>query len=136
MNARNCRRCGKIFNYISGQPICPACKDEMEKKFHEVKEYIQNNKDTTLRTVCEECDVDENQVKQWVREERLVFSEDSGITFQCESCGRTILTGRFCDKCKQETMRDLQGAGRQKPVPQAPKKDTKDAPRMRFLDNR
>ncbi len=136
MNARNCKRCGRVFNYVSGMPLCPTCRDEMEEKFQTVKEYIQNNKDTTMKTVAEECEVDENQIKQWVREERLVFAEDSGIVFQCEICGKSIRTGRYCDKCKQDTMRSLAGAGRQQVMPQAPKKNTKENPRMRFLDNR
>ncbi len=136
MNARNCKKCGRVFTYVSGMPLCPQCKEEMEEKFHIVKEYIQNNKDTTIKTVAEECEVDESQIKQWVREERLVFAEDSGIVLQCEICGRSINTGRYCDKCKQETMRSLAGAGRQPVVQQAPKKDPKDNPRMRFLDNR
>ena len=37
-----------------------------------------------------------------VREERLVFSDDSPVGLPCESCGVTIKTGRFCDKCKAE----------------------------------
>ena len=136
MNARNCRKCGRIFTYVSGAPICPACKEEMEAKFQEVKEYIQNNRDTSIRTVAQECDVDENQIRQWVREERLVFSEDSGVTLQCELCGTRIYTGRYCEKCKQETARSFMGAGRQPVQPQVQKKDTRENPRMRFLDNR
>ncbi|MBP5385542.1 MAG: flagellar protein [Lachnospiraceae bacterium] len=136
MNARNCKNCGRIFNYVSGLPLCPACRDLMEEKFQTVKEYIQNNKDTTMKTVAEECDVDENQIRQWIREERLVFADDSGIVLQCEICGRSIRTGRYCDKCKQETMRDLAGAGRQPVRPQPVQKKEKENPRMRFLDNR
>lgn len=135
MNARNCRRCGRIFTYVSGAPLCPTCKDEMEAKFHEVKEYIQNNKDTTMKTVAEECEVDENQIRQWVREERLVFAEGSAISFQCESCGANINTGRFCEKCKQETARSIASAGRRQVAPQVQKKDSRENPRMRFLDN-
>ena len=41
MNVRNCRKCGKIFNYVSGLPICPACRDEAEKKFQVVKKFIR-----------------------------------------------------------------------------------------------
>ena len=136
MNARNCKKCGRVFNYISGMPLCPSCREEMEEKFQTVKEYIQNNKDTTIKTVAEECEVDESQIRQWVREERLVFSEDSGILMQCEICGAAIRTGRYCDKCKQETMRSLAGAGRQTVAPQVQRKNTKENPRMRFLDNR
>lgn len=40
MNARNCRKCGKLFNYVSGPPICMACREALEEKFHEVKSYI------------------------------------------------------------------------------------------------
>lgn len=136
MNARNCRKCGRVFNYIAGVPLCPSCREEMEAKFQTVKEYIQNNKDTTIRTVAEECDVEESQIRQWVREERLVFSDDSAIVLQCEICGAPIHTGRYCDKCKQDTMRSLAGAGRQQVAPQVQRKNTKENPRMRFLDNR
>ena len=134
MNARNCRRCGRIFTYVAGAPICPACKEEMEAKFQEVKEYIQNNRDTSIRTVAQECEVDENQIRQWVREERLVFAEDSGVTLQCELCGSRIYTGRYCDKCKQNTANTFMSAGRQPIQPQVQKKDTRENPRMRFLD--
>ena len=41
MNVRNCMKCGKIFNYAIGRPICPACKDKMDEKFRIVKEYIR-----------------------------------------------------------------------------------------------
>ena len=136
MNARNCRKCGRVFNYIAGVPLCPSCREEMEKKFQTVKEYIQNNKDTTIKTVAEACEVEESQIRQWVREERLVFSDDSAIVMQCEICGAPINTGRYCDKCKQETMRSLAGAGRQQVAPQVQRKNTKENPRMRFLDNR
>ena len=135
MNARNCRRCGRVFTYVSGAPLCPNCKDEMEAKFQEVKEYIQNNRDTTIKTVAEECEVDENQIRQWVREERLVFEEGSSISLQCETCGARIYTGRFCEKCKAETARSFAGAGRQRVQPQVQKKDSRENPRMRFLDN-
>ena len=40
MNARNCRKCGKLFNYVSGPPICMACREALEEKFQEVKNYI------------------------------------------------------------------------------------------------
>ena len=30
MNVRNCRKCGKIFNYIAGPFVCPACREELE----------------------------------------------------------------------------------------------------------
>lgn len=40
MDVRNCKMCGKLFNYTQGMPICKACEDELEKKFFEVRDYI------------------------------------------------------------------------------------------------
>ncbi len=138
MNVRNCKKCNRLFNYIAGPPICPACKEDLEKKFQEVKKYIQDNKTVPLVKVAEECEVEVSQLRQWVREERLVFAEGSGMALECEGCGAPIVTGRFCDKCKAATMNDLLGAGRQQAAPQQPqrKKDLTENPRMRFLDQK
>ena len=57
--------------------------------------------------VSEEMDVPIQQIKKWVREERLAFSKDSGITISCEKCGKPILTGRFCKECKNSMRDDL-----------------------------
>ena len=135
MNVRNCKNCGRLFNYIAGAPVCPACKDELEKKFQQAKEFIRNNAHCTVKMVCEEIDVPEPQVKQWIREERLVFSDGVAAGITCEVCGEPILTGRFCDKCKNQMMNDLNGAIK-RPEEPVVKKQTKDNPRMRFLDNR
>ena len=41
MELMNCRNCKKLFNYITGEKLCPACKALMEDKFQEVKRYIE-----------------------------------------------------------------------------------------------
>ncbi|MCR5478086.1 MAG: flagellar protein [Lachnospiraceae bacterium] len=108
MNARNCRRCGKIFNYVVGMPICPACKEAMEAKFQEVKEYIREHKGVGIQEVAEACDVDPQQIRQWLRDDRLEMTEDSAIMLNCEGCGTPIRSGRFCDKCKAQMLSGLQ----------------------------
>lgn len=107
MNVRNCRRCGKIFNYVMGPAMCPACKDEMEKIFQGVKKYVQDHKGVTIHDVAEACEVDPQQIRQWIREERLEFSDDSMIGIGCEVCGATIKSGRFCEKCKAQLANGL-----------------------------
>ena len=133
MNVRNCRKCGKLFNYVAGQQICPACREALEETFQKVKEYINENGHASVREVAKECEVDENQIRQWVREERLVFSEPSAAGIVCESCGTPIATGRFCDKCKASTINSLNGLMPKKEAPQKVDKK-KEAARMRFLD--
>ena len=136
MNVKNCRSCGKLFNYIGGLPLCPGCKAEAESKYQTAREYIREHRGATIKEVSEQCEVDEAQIRQWVREERLVFDTESGIGVVCESCGVIIGSGRYCDKCKASLMSGLQAAGRQPVRPAQPQKSTKENPRMRFLDNK
>lgn len=135
MNVVNCRKCGKLFNHISGPNICPACKDALEQKFQEVKAYIREHRDCGIAEVCEACDVETAQIQNWIRQERLEFSESSGVKINCEHCGAPILTGRFCEKCKKEMSDNLGSVlhrpAENRPDPSASKQSDKN--RMRFL---
>lgn len=137
MNVRNCRKCGRVFNYIIGQTLCLACRDELESKFKEVKEYVQKNRGCTINDVAEVCEVEASQIKQWIREERLEFTEDSMIGLACEICGASIRTGRYCEKCKAQTLNGLNNVVRQAQASRQAQQPTntnpKDNPRMRFL---
>ncbi len=132
MDARNCRMCGKMFNYISGRQICSNCKKDLEEKFAEVKEYVREHKDASIAEVSEELSVPVKQIKDWIREERLQFSAATG-EICCENCGKPITTGKFCDNCRKKMVNKLDNAY-QKPQVEI-KRDRKTNPKMRFLDN-
>lgn len=133
MNVRNCRNCGRIFNYVAGIPLCQPCKEKMEEKFQEVKEYIRANPGVGIPEVSEACDVEAAQIRQWLKDDRLELAENSGIFLNCEKCGASIRSGRFCDKCKANMTSDLKSVLKSnKPAPQPSKKD-KESPKMRFL---
>ena len=134
MNIRNCKSCGRIFNYVSGPVICPICKESAEAKFQEVKDYIRENKGASINEVAEACDVDPAQIRQWLREDRLEVTPDSAITLSCDNCGASIRSGKFCEKCKNSMARNLSSVldkGKSKPA--QPQKKDEDGPRMRFL---
>ena len=134
MNARNCRKCGKLFNYVSGPPICMACREALEEKFQEVKAYIQDHVSASIPEVSEACDVSKNQIQQWLKDVRLQLAEGSGITLHCEKCGAAIYSGRFCEKCKNSMANQLHDSIRQPEAPKPqPKKDEKSNPKMHFL---
>ncbi len=114
MNLKNCKKCGKMFNYIAGMPICPQCRENAEAQFQVVKKFVQENKQASIPEIVENCNVETKQIQQWIREERLFFADDSPVKINCEICGTQISTGRFCDKCKKETMNGLNVAGRRK----------------------
>lgn len=136
MDVKNCKMCGKLFNYIgSGRPICPACASALEEKFFEVREYVRDHKDAGVNEVAEENDVPVSQIKQWIREERLAFSENSQIGIECENCGALIKTGRFCKACKGKLAERLSGSiARPKPVESERKSTTNSKGQARFMD--
>ena len=113
MDFKNCTRCGRMFNYFSGDVLCDKCKKDIEEKFQTVKEYVNDNPHAGLREISEACEVSTKQLKQWVLEERLMFTEGSPIQLTCENCGAKILTGRFCAKCKSEVTNGLNSAVKQ-----------------------
>lgn len=127
-----------MFNYISGQPICQNCKDLMEAKFQEVKEYIREHKGVGINEVAEACDVEPHQITQWLRDDRLEVTEDSAMMLTCESCGAPIRSGKYCDKCRNnmtstfgQMTKDYNA--QKAAAAAAANKNDKDNPRMRFL---
>ena len=49
MNVKNCRNCGKLFNYIGGLNICPQCKEDAEKKFIKLRKRYSEQKNLVVR---------------------------------------------------------------------------------------
>ena len=134
MNVRNCKKCGRIFNYVLGPIVCPRCRDEQEAKFQEVKKYVGEHRGADIIEVSEECDVEPNQIRQWIREDRLQFADDSPIRIPCEKCGAMIRSGRFCEKCTVEMTSGFNQVIRQsRPKPeQRPEIKKSDKDKMRF----
>lgn len=137
MEVRNCKQCGRLYNYIGGsyRNLCPDCIAKVEEKFGIVKEYIQEHKEAGIHQVSAECEVSVRQIEQWIREERLCFTDDSPIGIACENCGKTIKTGRYCDVCKAQMINQF-GNMYSKPEKKQPKKSSiqSSSEKMRFLD--
>ncbi len=134
MDVRNCRRCKRIFNYVMGPIYCAECKKALEEEFQVVKKYVQDNPGSDIHMVSEACDVDPSQIRQWIREERLCFSDGSATGLSCERCGVMIRTGRFCEKCKLEMSNGFRNAVRKDPASASTRQDAKTNPKMRFLE--
>lgn len=134
MDVRNCKGCGRLFNYLSGPPICPACREAMENKFQEVKEYLRDNPNASIQVVSEVNEVTVPQIRQWVREERLTFSPDSPVGLDCEGCGKTIKTGRYCEECKNKVKNELDSMIIKPKVMEEKPKSNREKDKMRFLD--
>lgn len=113
--------------------ICPACREAEEEKFKEVKDYVSSHKGVGVKELSEACEVEVASIRQWLREERLQFSDDSAIGIECESCGCTIRSGRYCESCKTKMVNSLNGMyGNSIPLREEVKKQT--GSKMRFLE--
>ena len=134
MQIKNCVKCGKMFQWMSGDVICDACKKKEEDDFKKVKQYIEDNPSANMNTISKDCEVKVAKLQQWVREERLVFAKGGAVELFCENCGAPIQTGRFCDKCKNEMASGLTSAFA-KPTPLQPerKKPISGHAAMQFL---
>lgn len=133
MNVRNCRKCRRLFNYVMGPVYCAQCRQEMEEEFQKVKKYVQEHPGCDIRMVSEACEVDPMQIRQWIREERLCFSDDSPIGIACERCGVTIKSGRFCAKCKSDMTSELKSVMPKGTAVQNPAGKSSEH-KMRFLE--
>ena len=134
MELRTCRMCAKLYSYIGKMtPFCPKCMKELEEKFDICKKYIKENPGANIQVVSENTGVSVKMIKQWVREERLSFSDKSLVGIECESCGANILMGRFCAQCKQKLAGGLADSviKPERPVQQPTQKS---GGKMRFLD--
>lgn len=136
MNVKNCRGCGRIFNYVAGPFLCQNCREGLEAKFQEVKEYIRSNPGVGINEVSVACDVHPSQIQQWLRDERLEVTENSPIFLSCEACGANIRSGKYCDKCKNymtSGFRQVMNSYKPQTEAKSSNPNDRDNPRMRYL---
>jgi len=101
-DVRNCRKCGKIYNHIGGAPICPQCRELEEEDFKRVKEYLYENPGASITQVSTELDVSIELIRRFLKEGRLEIANDEGnLILECENCGKSIKSGRFCPECER-----------------------------------
>ena len=106
MEVRNCRSCGRLFNYMGGAPLCPACQKKLEEKFQEVKAFLEENPNSSVETVAEELDVSVKQIRQWIRETALSVrpaasrSAREDFARSARTIWRTRLQSRFISRSR------------------------------------
>lgn len=126
MEVKVCKNCRRLFHYLTGPELCEDCRrlvthkeieetddklrdrlklkpllEEEELTYSQVRDYIVLNPKASITEIAENNGILPKQLLQWIREERLEFSEDSQFAwFECEICGRKIKSGRLCSNCK------------------------------------
>lgn len=106
MELRNCSKCGRVFAY-NGIDVCSRCISNDEDDFKRVKEYLYDNPGATVSEVSEATRVTEKQILRYLRENRIEIREENNYLLDCERCGKSIRSGRFCDECIVEMHREF-----------------------------
>ena len=123
MEVRNCKMCGRLFNVLNNERICPACQKKLEDKFHEVKQYLEDHPGASVEQTATDNDISTKQIRQWVKEERLILSSATEAGIVCEKCGKERMANEFQNAYQkpEPKMEDL--------------RSTRDRDRMRYLKN-
>lgn len=108
MDIRNCKNCGKIYKY-DGFNICRSCRRDAEQDFKKIKEYIYEYPGADISEVHEATEVEVDKIIGFLRDGRLEIAKGGNLILECEKCGISITTGRFCDKCSLELQKELGG---------------------------
>ena len=138
-NYKKCRVCKGIFLYSGyGPQMCPTCIKQDEEDFKKVKTYLRDNPGRSVTQTAEDCDVKIERIREWLREERLEFTDSHGADLKCERCGTSILSGTLCDECRQTLARSVGVMKRS--MERAPTSDVikpkESGNKMRFLNKR
>lgn len=102
LNIKNCKECGKLFQYDGISKLCYRCRKKDDEDFRIVKDFLYENPKETITVVSEETGVLEDKILRYLREGKLeIVGDNPGILLDCEGCGKAIRTGRYCEKCAQ-----------------------------------
>lgn len=134
-DVRNCKRCGKIFNYIGGAPLCQACKDMDEEDFKRIKDYLYKNPGAAMSMVASELEISVEKIKRFLKDGRLeIIGDEPNFVLECESCGKSIKTGRFCDACEKDLAHGFKSMARSMDTAASGKQGTPKGIGMRYLN--
>lgn len=106
MDIKSCKFCKKTFRGFSN--LCPTCADELDKKYIIVRNYLDRNRESNIHNVATETEVDEKSLLYLIREGRLALRGEPGGTITCMKCGVPIQSGKLCEKCKVDLVRNLE----------------------------
>ena len=113
MDIRNCRRCGKVFNFV-GSMVCNDCVQQEQEDFEKIRNYLFDHPNSITIDVSKATGVDPKVISRMLKEGRLLADNirvSDSDDLKCEKCGQAISKGRFCEKCVSEMKNDFQKAG-------------------------
>lgn len=135
-DVRNCRKCGKIFTYAGGNLICQPCRQADEEDFKKIKNYLYDNPRASLTQISADIEISVEKIKRFLKDGRLeILSDEGNLFLECEGCGKSIKSGRFCPGCENGLANNLKAAASQmKSEMQSSVDDSRKGIGMRYLN--
>jgi flagellar operon protein (TIGR03826 family) len=115
MTIRNCKKCGKIYQYDGTHKICMECRRKEEENFEKVKEYLRDNPKANINTVSEKTGVPKKEIIEFIKNDRLIAEDmEIDITIKCDRCGKEIKHGKYCDSCIADMKEEIESIKKEK----------------------
>ena len=70
-----CRACGGLFAFLP-RGLCADCQDLRERRYHDVREWLLDNRGASIPQATEATGVAETLILEFIREGRLEFTRD------------------------------------------------------------
>lgn len=113
MDITNCKKCGRAFG-ADGNDLCTRCRYDSEDAFKLVKEYLYEHPRASVSEVSDETGVSEKLILQFLREERIEIVEGDNTFLDCEKCGDSITSGRYCKSCIDKMKKEFSNVVKRK----------------------
>ncbi len=106
----NCAKCGKVYVKTGIRELCYDCFREEEEAFEKVRRFInkRENRTASMKEISEGTGVPEELVLKFIKQGRLNIARLPNVGYPCESCGRTIRTGKICERCARRISKELE----------------------------
>lgn len=102
----NCPKCGRVFESNGYTNICISCIEQDEQDFTMIKEYLRSHPCASIFDVSSSLDLSISKIKRYLREGRLEILEKNNSFLHCETCGKPICSGKYCDDCFRQSNHD------------------------------
>lgn len=95
-----CKECGGMVRYqSSGRHVCEDCGKVYLDDFGKVKAFLEKRGPSNIVEIAAGTGLSRTGVNKLLREGRIQVAENSQVLLLCESCGKPIKYGRYCQKC-------------------------------------
>lgn len=93
---------------VSGEKICPECRDKEIKLEEHVKGYVRDHPGITVEELIEGSGAPSAFVWRMIQQGLFENSTLRDAKYPCGNCGKLITKGVYCDECASKLRADAQ----------------------------